>query len=285
MARWHSDRWLAAARIALRRRLGRRALRPPTARAVHGARRTEPTRPLSPRSCRGTDRWCWASAGSSWAITITPRTPSRRSSLSWHARPGRSAIPTCLAPGCMASHSARPALLAADRSPTTGPRKNGRSEMPSRQSRPGRRSGDARARAGRGAPSRDRPFAGRIPRAGRAVLLRGPDPRRGGAPAAMAAGTLRSRLARAREKLRRGLSRRGFAPLTAAPGSGAGPDPPGVRSHPFCAIPRPGPRSASRPVMPPEDLCRLPRWRWPRRSSRPCSRHKFEARCAVALAS
>ena len=144
------------------------------------------TRPLSRRSFRVTDRWCWPSAGSSWTITITPKTPFRQSSWYWHVRRDRYGIQTCLARGCMASHSERPALLAVG-----SPRKKdrGRTGDPDaeRQSGQGGRSGDARARAGRGAASRARPFAGRIPRASRTVLLRGADTGRGGPPAAMAA--------------------------------------------------------------------------------------------------
>ena len=37
-----------------------------------------------------TGRWCWASAGRCWAIGMTRRTPARRPSWSWRGRPDRS---------------------------------------------------------------------------------------------------------------------------------------------------------------------------------------------------
>src|SRR5581483_10269200 len=46
--------------------------------------------------------------------------------------------------------------------------------------------GAPRRRTGRGPAPRDRPLAGFLPPAGGALLLRGPHPRRGGTPAAMA---------------------------------------------------------------------------------------------------
>ncbi len=80
-------------------------------------------------------------------------------------------------------------------------------------------------------------------------------------------GTVRSRLARARDKLRLKLRvaespcrRSRLAPPWR-------PDPPRRPSHPSCAIPPPGPRSPSRPVMPPPaGRSRSPSRRWPRRS-------------------
>ena len=91
----------------------------------------------------------------------------------------------------------------AARQPTAGPAAAGRA-------------GDARPRAGRGAASRDRPLAGRLPRAGGALLLRGPHARRGGAAAAMARRHAPQPAGPGREKLRRGLTRRGFALSTTA---------------------------------------------------------------------
>ncbi len=86
------------------------------------------------------------------------------------------------------------------------------------------------------------------------------------------AGTLRSRLARAREKLRRrpDAPRRRLARRRARRGPGA-PVRLGVRLIPSCAIPPPGPRSPSRPVTPPP-AGRSPRppRHWPRRSCGPC---------------
>ena len=83
-------------------------------------------------------------------------------------------------------------------------------------------------------------------------------------------GTLRSRLARAREKLRRGLTRRGFALSTPRWPPRWRPGRPRRPSHPSCAIPPPGPRSTSRPVTPPAGCSPLPPRHWPRRSSVPC---------------
>jgi len=65
-----------AARRALRRRLGRRLSdRQLLERFV--ARRTSRRGRLRRLGSPGTDRWSWASGASSWAIAITPRTPSR----------------------------------------------------------------------------------------------------------------------------------------------------------------------------------------------------------------
>ncbi len=57
------------------------------------------------------------------------------------------------------------------------------------------------------------------------------------------AGTVHSRLARARDKLRRGLTRRGVVLPAAALAAVLDPGPPRRRSHPPCATSRPGPRS------------------------------------------
>ena len=56
------------------------------------------------------------------------------------------------------------------------------------------------------------------------------------------AGTVRSRLARARDKLRRGLTRRGVALTAAALTAALRLDPPRRPSHPPCATSRLGPR-------------------------------------------
>ena len=61
------------------------------------------------------------------------------------------------------------------------------------------------------------------------------------------AGTVGSRLARARDKLRRGLTRRGVALPAAALAADWALDPPRRRSHPPCATSPPGPRGNSRP--------------------------------------
>src|SRR5262249_17847349 len=84
------------------------------------------------------------------------------------------------------------------------------------------------------------------------------------------AGTVRSRLARARDKLRHGLTRRGVvlpaavivAALGPRPASGRGAgDRPPRRSRPRSARPRRGPRSASPPGRP----SRPPPRPWPGR--------------------
>ena len=81
------------------------------------------------------------------------------------------------------------------------------------------------------------------------------------------AGTLRSRLARARDKLRIGLTRRGVALPAAVLAAGLSPRSASAPSHPPCATSQPGPRSSSRPDRPPRP------WRppLPRRCSEPCS--------------
>ena len=166
-----------------------RAARPPgspTANCSSGSPpRRRPTRPPSPPSWHATGRWCWASAASSWAIAIMPRTPSRPSSSCWPARPARSATPTCWATGSMAWRCAPHARPAAG-SHAAARTEEDRSVRPSRGDiAAAGRAGD-RPRAGRGAASRDRPLAGHLPPAGRALLLRGPLARRGSRAAALA---------------------------------------------------------------------------------------------------
>ena len=86
------------------------------------------------------------------------------------------------------------------------------------------------------------------------------------------AGTVHSRLARARETLRRGLIRRGVAISTTALTVALRPDRPRRPFLPSCAIPPRGPRSTSRPVTPPQPVGHSPPnpRRWPRRSCVPC---------------
>ena len=81
-------------------------------------------------------------------------------------------------------------------------------------------------------------------------------------------GTLRSRLARAREK----LQARPDAPrLRRHRPSRWSPDRPRRPSHPSCAIPPRGPRSTSQPGPPPAGCSPHPPRHWPRRLSVPCS--------------
>ena len=237
---------------------------------------SRPARPPSPRWWPGTGRWCWASAASSSATASTPRTPSRPSSSSWPGRPGRSATPTCWATGSTASRSARRVRKAADRPPA--PARGGRrDEGPGPSTRPAEPT----------APPADRPAIDReqaealhgeidrLPRAFRLPVVlcyfEGLTLDEAARRLRCPAGTLRSRLARAREKLRRGLTRRGV--VLPARRAGRGPGAPiglGVRLIPSCAIPPPGPRSPSRPVTPPAGRSPPPPRPWPRRSCDPC---------------
>ena len=173
-------------------------------------------------------RWSWASAVSSWATDTKPRTPSRPSSWSWPARPGRSATPTCWETGCTGSRSApreRPGAGCArrrrieedgsTRSPEVGP------------GRPAEQSAVAREEAEALHDEIDRlPVAFRLP-----VVLcyfEGLTVEEAARQLHWPHGTVRSRLARARDKLRDGLTRRGVAlPATVlvaalAPRSGLG---------------------------------------------------------------
>ena len=95
------------------------------------------------------------------------------------------------------------------------------------------------------------------------------------------AGTLRSRLARAREKLRSAWLA-GASPCRPPPWAPSWrPGPPRRPFLPSCAIPPPGPRSPSRPVTPPPaGRSPPPPRRWPRRSSVPCcSTSSSSSRC------
>ena len=82
-------------------------------------------------------------------------------------------------------------------------RRDGRSDLP-------------RPRAGRGPAPGDRSPARHLSPAGGALLLRGFDPRRGGPTAALARRHRAQPPGPARDKLRRGLTRRGFALSSAA---------------------------------------------------------------------
>ncbi len=155
-------------------------------------------------------RWFSGSAGSFWAIIIMPRMLFRPSSWCWHARPGRFATPTCSAHGCMALPSAR---LAPARKQNAGRRKTEEERA-------------VRLRDSLTAPAADLAMIDREQaEALHREIERLPGPFR--VPIVLCyfeglsldeaahrlrwpAGTLRSRLARAREKLRRGLDRGGF---------------------------------------------------------------------------
>ena len=261
-----------AARVALRGRLGRRALRPPAPRAVRRRPRRRPTRPPSPRWWPGTGRWCWASAGSSWATTTMPRTPSRPSSSCWPGRPGRSATPTCWATGSTAWRSARPARPAAGSPAAAGPRRTGAVEPAggaSRRRRPSRSIDREQAEA---LHARDRPPAA--------------------APSACRSCSATSRASRLDEAARRLRWPGRHAPQPAGPGpreappragpprrralgdrAGRGAGAPiglGVRLIPPVRFHDPGRDRASRPVTPPAGRSPPPPRPWPRRSCVPC---------------
>ena len=204
-----------------------------------------------------------------------PRTPSRPSSSSWPARPARSATPTCWATGSTASRvrTARKARLRlARRRRTRGGRL--REAIRPCRSPPVRRPIEpvARPRAGRGPARRDRPPAAGLPPAGRALLLRGPHPRRGGAAAPMArrhgpqpAGPgAREAPPRPDPPRRRPARRR----------AGRGPGAPvrlGVRLIPSCATSTTRAAIALRGrTRPPAGRSRPRRRPWPRRCCDPC---------------
>ena len=131
-----------------------------------------------------------ASTVRSWAMAMTPRTPSRPSSSFWPPGPGRSGNPSGWATGCTASRYARPA----------GP--EGRGWLPGVGVRTDEQgaSRDLRRPAacvpGRIRHRRRRPRSGHVAKVGRlpgsvptpdrALLLRGPHARRGGVPAELA---------------------------------------------------------------------------------------------------
>ncbi len=211
---------------------------------------SRPTRPPSPRWWPDTGRWCWASAGSSWAITIMPRTPSRPPSSSWPDRPGRSATPTgsgtwLYGVALRTARKARGRLARRRRTEEDGSARQAEAHPAlAEQAVLEREQAEALHR------EIDRlPGAFRMP-----VVLcyfEGLTLDEAAHRLRWPVGTLRSRLARAREKLRRGLTRRGFALSTTAMAAALRPGRPRRPSHPSCAIPPPGPRSASRPVTPP----------------------------------
>ena len=198
-----------AARGDLRRRLGRRALRPPAPGAIQRPARRSRRGRVRGAGARGTGRWCWTSAGSSWATRTTPRTPSRPCSSSWRGRPARSAIPTCSAPGSTAWRSGRRASAAGDgtRTPSLAREESADVERPA-----------ATPSAEQAAIDREQAEAlhveiDRLPEAFRLPVVlcyfEGLTLDEAARRLRWPAGTLRSRLARAREKLRRGLARRG----------------------------------------------------------------------------
>ncbi len=161
-------------------------------------------------------RWCWASADSSWATTTRPRTPSRPSSSSWPPRPDRSREPELLGNWLygVALRTARCTRLRLSRR------------------RRAEEAGSARQAEAAPAATADRilldgeqaealhreidrlPGSFRLP-----VVLcyfEGLTLDEAAHRLRWPVGTLRSRLARAREKLRRALTRRGVVLSTAA---------------------------------------------------------------------
>ncbi len=130
-------------------------------------------RPPSRHWSSATGRWCSASAGACWATRTTSTTPSRPRFWCWCARPARSGCGTRSAPGCTAWPSgSRPRR----RSPRPGGRRT--SAGPPRPPTASREASDPDELA-RGTPRGSRPAAAEVPRTDRALLPRGPDPRRG----------------------------------------------------------------------------------------------------------
>ena len=206
-----------------------------------------------------------------------PRTPSRPSSSSWPGRPGRSATPTCWATGSTASRSARRAS-ARGRLARRRQDEEGGTMRSGPDSCAGRADGPPADR-----PAIDREQAealhgeiDRLPRAFRLPVVlcyfEGLTLDEAARRLRCPAGTVRSRLARAREKLRRGLTRRGvvlpaaaLAAVLAPRSASASVSSPPVRYH------DPGRDRTSRPVTPPPAGRSPPPPRpWPRRSCEPC---------------
>ena len=260
-----------AARVALRGRLGRRALRPPAPGAVHARRDA-------------------AGEAAFAALVAPPRAdgPGRLPAAPRRPPPRRGRLPGRLPrPGAEGAVDPRPrpaGQLALRRRAPHGALRPAPARPPSPER--GGRHHDARRldrpveptvppadeavdgpRAGRGAARRDRAPARGLPPAGRALLPRGPHRPRGGAAAPMAARHGPQPLARAREKLRRGLDAPRRRAARRRTGRGARlPIRLGVRLIPPVRYPRPGPRSASRPDRPPARPSRPRRRPWPGRS-------------------
>ena len=226
---------------------GRRALR--TGSCWSGSRTGAASRPSRPsrRWWSGTGRWSSGPAGRSSATPTRRRTPSRRRSCSWPGGPARSGSATRSAPGCTRSPAgSRPAR---GRPRIVG----GPSEAagwPAGSARPV----DEPPRDDLGPALHEE--VERLPERLRAPVvlcyLEGLTHEQAADHLACPVGTVRSRLARGRERLRRALARRGFAPPTEPDGSAApptaglagGPHDPGRRAAGF----RPGPGRAWSPA-------------------------------------
>ena len=163
-------------------------------------------------------RWSWISAATSWATCTTPKTPFRRSSSFWHSKHPRSPIPTYWGTGSTGSLSAPPRRHASGSLAGAGTRSSARSVIA------------AQAHASRSSPPSNRSNR-RFWTVEHAEILHGEIDRLPGPfrlPIVLCyfegltldeaahrlkcpAGTVRSRLARACDKLRRGLTRRGMA--------------------------------------------------------------------------
>ena len=96
-----------ANRIALPRRFGHGAFRSATAGTIQ-PRASPPAKRRSPRSWPGTDRWFCTFATRHWVTGTMPRMPSRPCFSYWLAKPCRSATLTFWETGSTVSPSARP---------------------------------------------------------------------------------------------------------------------------------------------------------------------------------
>ncbi len=262
---WHRGPWSASSG-----RSSRAARRPgsPTANSSSGSR-PPATRPPSPPWWRGTGRWCWASAASSWATTSTPRTPSRPSSSCWPARPDRCASRSCWATGSTAWRCARHAGPAARLDRRRQIEEEGAVRRP--EARPAVQAEQMIDREQAEALHRE---IDRLPGTfRRAVVLcyfEGLSPDEAAARLRWPSGTLRSRLVRAREKLRRGLVAPRCGALDDRDGRGAGaPIRLGVRLIPPVRFHHPGRDRLRGPSRRRRQGAAPPR-PWPRRSCDPC---------------
>ena len=134
-----------------------------------------PSRPWWPAM----GRWSWASAGAPWPTPATSRMPSRLPSSCWCAGLARSGWVTRWVDGSTAwpaGSRPRPGLAPSELG--SGPPRSRSSRRPGSCGRSGRVAGGPR----RGSE----PAAREVPGSGRPLPSRGPEPRRGGGPAALA---------------------------------------------------------------------------------------------------
>ncbi len=170
---------------------------------------------------RGTGRWCWASAARSWATGTMRRMPFRQSSSSWRPRLARSETPTCWEAGSMewrlrTAHREKARLVRVRRNEegdaADGPGAIALGDLTASPA-------DVAAMAREHAEILHDEVA-RLPKPFRSAIVlcyfEGIALDEAARRLRWPAGTLRSRLARARDRLRRRLMRRGvFLPSAA----------------------------------------------------------------------